>query len=169
MPIPPAVRMSSGAVVVPLAWSIAPPLVSSLVLPEVTLRPKDELHLTLLSSTEARALDAALGRPEAWRQLHDEDPLDPSTLALDGPWWLLRADKPEGTAWSVVAMARCAAFLRLRTRAAQASRDAIAADAPAHVTLFVAGDKRGIGLPSRAVFEAARVRRLWQANVPTAH
>lgn len=159
---------ASGAVILPLPWSIAPPLPPRLVLPEATLTAKDELHLTLLSSLEAAALDASRAAADAWRRWHDADPIDPAKVALDGPWWLLRADKPEGTAWSVVAMARCAAFERFRARVAQASHGAIAADAPAHVTLFVAGDPRGIGLPSRAVFEAARVRQLAPAEVPIA-
>lgn len=151
---------ASGAVILPLPWSIAPPLPPRLVMPEITLAAKNELHLTLLSSMEAAALDAAQCAADAWRRWHDVDPVDPAMVALDGPWWLLRADKPEGTAWSVVAMARCAAFGRFRARVAQASHGAIAADAPAHVTLFVAGDPRGIGLPSKAAFQSASVRRL---------
>lgn len=154
------IRTDSGAVILPLPWSIAPALTPRLRLPEVELKPKDELHLTVLSSAEAEALDAITGETDSWRRLLADDPIEPDAVILDDARWLLRADKPGGTAWSVVAMARCPAFERCRARAAIATDGAVADDAPAHVTLYVAGDPRGIGLPSRAAFDASRVRRL---------
>lgn len=154
------IRTDGGAVILPLPWSIAPPLAPRLRLPEVELQAKDELHLTVLSSAEAEALDAATGEPDSWRRLLADDPIEAGAVILDDARWLLRADKPEGRAWSVVAMARCPAFERCRARAASATDGAVAGDAPAHVTLYVAGDPRGIGLPSKAAFDASRVRRL---------
>lgn len=152
------IRTAAGAVLVPLPWSVAPPLAPRLRLPEVLLARKDELHLTLLSSAEAEALDARIGRRDAWRDLAGPDSAFRPRLRAD--WWLLRAEKPEGLAHAVVARARCPAFEAFRRRAAAVAPAAIAADAPAHVTLYVAGDPRGIGLPSRARFEACRIRRL---------
>ena len=150
----------SGAVILPLPWSIAPPLAERLVLPEATLAPKHELHLTLLSSAEADALDRASAAPHAWRQLVDDAWQQTPSIELTGPYWLLCADRIEGRIWSVVVMVRAAAFPRLRELAASRSGGIIAADAPAHLTLFVAGRARGIGLPSRQEFERLRVRRL---------
>jgi hypothetical protein len=154
------VRTDSGAVILPLPWSIAPGLAPRLALPEVALFPKDELHLTLLSSADADRLDSATGGRDAWRALLGEGDPDAWRVTLGDAWWLLRADKAEGPAWSVIALADCPAFTRLRARAAGISHGAIAPDAPAHVTLYVAGDRRGIGLPSGAEFERCRVRRL---------
>ncbi len=154
------VRTDSGAVILPLPWSVAPDLAPRLSLPEIELVAKDELHLTLLSSADADRLDSATGGRDAWRALLGAGDPDAWRVTLGDAWWLLRADKAEGPAWSVVALADCPAFTRFRARAAQATRDAIAADAPAHVTLYVAGDPRGIGLPSGAEFERCRVRRL---------
>ena len=163
-PVAPPLRTASGAVILPLPWTMAPPLAPRLVLPEITLAAKEELHLTLLSSAEAESLDAATGAPDAWRQLLVDGPIAPASVLLTGAWWLLRADKPDGPAWSVVAMARCPPFDRFRARTAAATDGAVAGDAPPHVTLYVAGDARGIGLPSRAVFEARRLRRLGRAE-----
>jgi hypothetical protein len=162
-------RMPSGAVILPLPWSTAPPLAERLVLPEATLTPKHELHLTLLSSMEANALDRARATRDAWRQLVDDAWQQTSSIALTGPYWLLCADKPEGRIWSVVVMVRAAAFPRLRALAASRSGGIIAADAPAHLTLFVAGRARGIGLPSRQEFERLRVRRLTRSERLASH
>jgi hypothetical protein len=160
MPIPPAVRTSSGAVIVPLVWSGPPPLSPRLALPEVILVPKEELHLTLLSSAEASAIDESKGSPAAWSELVEKFGRGAHRLEFTGSWWLLRSGKPEGPAWSVVARVRCPAFEAFRRRASAASSGAVSASAPAHVTLFVAGDARGIGLPTRQRFRTTRLRRL---------
>lgn len=139
------------------------------MLPETTLTPKHELHLTLLSSAEADALDRASAAPDGWRQLVDDAWRQSPSIELSGPYWLLCADKPEGRIWSVVVMVRAAAFPRLRERASERSGGAVAADAPAHLTLFVAGHARGIGVPSRREFERLRVRRLTRGERLAAH
>lgn len=160
MPIPPAVRTSSGAVIVPLAWSAAPPLSPRLALPEVILVPKEELHLTLLSSAEASAIEESKGSPVGWSELVENFAREARRLEITGSWWLLRAEKPEGPAWSVVARVRCPAFDIFRRRVSAASSGAVSANAPAHVTLFVAGDARGIGLPTGQRFRSTRLRQL---------
>lgn len=156
----PAIRTSSGAVIVPLACEAIPPLIRRLDLPEVSLAAKEEVHLTLLSSAEASALDAATGEPAEWSDFAEKFQCEAQRFEITGSWWLLRSEKPEGPAWSVVARLRCPAFAVFRRRISIASARAVSADAPPHVTLFVAGDPRGIGLPTGLRFRATRVRRL---------
>ncbi len=160
------IRTDSGAVILPLPWSVAPSPVPRLGLAETELVAKDELHLTLLGSAEANRLDAVAGKREAWRVLCSAEHPDGWRATVGGEWWLLRAHKPDGVAWSVIALAHCAAWSRFRARAAEKSRGEIRADAPAHVTLYVAGCPRGIGLPSRTDFERFRLRRLTPDELP---
>ncbi|GAB3331542.1 hypothetical protein [Marilutibacter aestuarii] len=146
-------RSARGSVVLPLADEAFAGLPSLCVLPECRMARKLEFHLTLLSSQEAAAVECGLP-VQAWaarfQALH-------WSLRLTGEAWLLHESTAEAEAWSLVACATCPSLDAFRQAIALASGVPLP-DAPAHVTLFTTPGSRGIGLPSREVFRALRVR-----------
>ena len=152
-------RNAHGSVVLPLPWSFVPPLAATLVLPEATLSRKDELHLTLLSRTEAGRLAAGTSEDE-WRAFfarHDW------SMRLTDRWRLLREIEGSTTAHAVVAEIECDALNTFRTDVGYAAAIVLEPTLP-HVTLWVDGTTKGIGLSSFADVERCSVRRLTAAE-----
>lgn len=147
-------RSRTGSVILPLGHTSLP-FLQPIRLPEVALSPKGELHITLLSTWEAHAVSQSV--PEsAWEAFFVQQPW---RLELTGRAFLLGEDKPFGKAWSVVAELEDASVNSFRRALSQASGVSLPATLP-HVTLWVAGGDRGIGLGSRAEFNQRMVREM---------
>lgn len=148
-------RTPRGSVILPLPWSLLPSLAPSLALAEAVFDRKDELHLTVLSRAETSAVCAALGAValDAGLSRHDW------SVRITPRWFVLRADEDGRTVHSVIAEADCPALNSCRRALAHTSGVALADTLP-HVTVFLAGTTKGIGLSSLVEFEARRVRRL---------
>ena len=152
-------RSAHGSVVLPLPWSFVPPLAERLVLPEATLSRKDELHLTLLSRTEAERLAGGTSEDE-WRGFfarHDW------AMRLTDRWRLLRDVEDGAVVRTVVAEIECDALNAFRTDVGYAAAIVLEPTLP-HVTLWVDGTTKGIGLASFADVERCSVRRLTAAE-----
>lgn len=148
-------RSTHGSVVLPLPWSFAPPLAELLDLPEVLLARKDELHLTLLSRREAERAAATTAESE-WRGFFERHDWN---LRLTDRWTLLQDVEDGRRVYSVVAEVDCPALNAFRADVGYASATVIEATLP-HVTLWVAGGTKGIGLCSLADVAAKKVRAL---------
>lgn len=121
------------------------------------LERKRELHLTLLDRRQGEALRERLGEArirEAWEAL----PWAPQGTRCHA---LLHAckDEREGPlqAWSVIEHLHEPALSAFRHRLAAASGLALDSGVP-HVTLYVAGDPEGIGLPDIPAYRDRFVR-----------
>jgi hypothetical protein len=143
-----------GVLVLPLSGLPARALPEACEIDGVTLLRKSEFHLTLLSRTEANSVRVRLADAEIESLFSAQE----WTCRASGPCWLLRKFCDDSrVANSVVVL--CAAPALNEFRAAVAGRcDVALPPVPAHVTLFVAGRERGIGLSSYEDFHAFRVR-----------
>jgi hypothetical protein len=143
-----------GALVLPLPSFPGRALPVRCEIDGITLQRKAEFHLTLLSQTESESVrtrldDGAIASMFAGMNW---------TCRAAGSCWFLRKVEDDGdTAHSVVMLCEAPAVNEFRS--ALSSRCAVALEpAPAHVTLFVAGQALGIGLSSHGDFHARRVR-----------
>ena len=146
-------RSLTGSVILPLpeaAWNDRDTVIN---LPEASLSPKRELHLTLLSTREAAELAERLD-VAAWQQAFEAQHW---TLEPTGRACLLHDTKDGRPIHSVIAVVDCPALNRFRAALAQASGVELA-DTLAHVSLY--DTHRSIGLSSLAEFEARLVRDL---------
>lgn len=148
-------RTAHGSVLLPIPWSFVPPLATQLDLPEVRLARKDELHLTLLSRTEAERAAATTDEVEWGRYFARRD----WSMRLTDRWTLLRDVEEGRTAFSVVAELDCPSLNLFRDELGYAAATVLEATKP-HVTLWVAGGTKGIGLASIADVERKMVRAL---------
>lgn len=145
-------RTARGSLILPLPFALFPGLPATLSLPEGRFTRKDELHLTVLSRREAEAVAETLP-VSAW----------PARLAAHD-WrvtptarrFLLR-DEDGRIVQSVIAEVDCAALNACRREFAEASGAPLPDTLP-HVTLFVDGTAKGIGLVSIGDFSAKCVR-----------
>ena len=147
-------RSDTGSVILPLPTSFAPRL-AMVRLPEAELNPKRELHITLLSTGEASAVARSLPESE-WEKMFQQQPWH---LGLTGRAFLLGEDKPGGRVWSVIAELEDASLNAFRRAISQASGVALPETLP-HVTLWVAGSDRGIGLGTREEFSQRLIREI---------
>ena len=126
---------------------------------ELLLERKREFHVTLLN----RDLGARVHVPRAGGAPAGSlpalfAPLD-WTWRATGERWLLLEATPEGASHSVVELLDMPAFARFRAAVGELLGEPLP-DAPPHVTLYVAGDPRGIGIDSQAHFERLRLHPL---------
>ncbi|WP_026817199.1 hypothetical protein [Arenimonas composti] len=146
-------RTPRGSLILPLPFALFPSLPETLALPEGRFSRKDELHLTVLSQREATAVAEALP-VSAW----------PARLAAHD-WrvtptarrFLLRDQEDGRIVHTVIAEVVCAALNACRRDFAEASGAGLPDTLP-HVTLFVDGTAKGIGLVSIGDFTAKCVR-----------
>ena len=135
-----------------------PPLAELLDLPEGLLARKDELHLTLLSRSEAERASVHTVEHE-WREFFERHDWE---LRLTDRWLLLRDVEDDREVHSVVAEVDCPALNAFREDLGYAAATVLEETLP-HVTLWVAGTK-GIGLASLADLERKTVRGLCLAE-----
>lgn len=148
-----------GGLLLPLdrGLHLPPEMPDRLHLDGRALERKDELHLTLLDRTRGTALRERLGEARIRRVFES---LEWAVQATQRYALLHRpvdanADKPE--AWSVVEHLRAPALAGFR-RALAAAGGGDLDDGVPHVTLYVAGDRSGIGVPDAATWRARFVR-----------
>lgn len=144
-----------------LAYATAPDL---LPLPECTLARKHEFHVTVLGRAAGAAIAAAIGADRLAAAWHEHD----WQLKRTGVCRLLRRVQPaesgDGgiepvTAWSVIESIELPAMNAFRLAVARLARIELP-EAPPHVTLYVAGDPGGIGVPDHTALAALSVRML---------
>lgn len=152
-----------------LAYATAPDL---LALPECTLARKREFHVTVLGRAVGAAIAAAIGDDRLAAAWHEQD----WRLKRTGVCRLLRrtqpADSRDGcsepdTAWSVIESIELPAMAAFRLAVARLARIELPI-APPHVTLYVAGDPGGIGVPDHTALAALSVRMLTPAEAAVA-
>ena len=143
----------------PLAPGEFEKLPPSLLLDALVLERKPEFHVTVLNREVAARLRAQEANGVVGPALPELFAMQDWRWSLTGERWLLRKDKPEGTAHSVIELLDMPALNRFRHHAGRAHAEKLP-PTPAHVTLYVAGDPIGIGLADQEEFERLRVRRL---------
>ena len=145
----------TGSVILPLPEARWRAPAERLELDGLPFVPKKELHLTLLSSGEAKELVAHLPE-EAWRDafaaLH-------WTLAPSGSAVLLHENKPAGLEYSVVTPVDCQTLNAFRQRLSEASGAYLSPTVP-HVTLWTRPLGRGIGISSTEQYREFFAREL---------
>ena len=147
-------RSDTGSVILPLPDTFSPSL-GTVWLPEAELTAKRELHITLLSTGEAATVSQSV--PEAaWEAIFHQQSWH---FGLTGRAFLLGEDKPGGKAWSVIAELGDTSVNTFRQALSQASGIALPDTLP-HVTLWIAGSDRGIGLGSREEFNQRLIREI---------
>jgi hypothetical protein len=147
-------RSGTGSVILTLPSAFALSL-ETIRLPEAELTPKRELHITLVSTREAHAVAQSV--PEsAWAAIFHRQPWH---LGLTGRAYLLGEDKPGGKVWSVIAELEDSSVNVFRQALSQVS-GVVLPDTLPHVTLWVAGSDRGIGLGSREEFSQRLIREI---------
>jgi hypothetical protein len=148
-----------GSLLLPLPPERFAELASPFEVDGIEFARKAEFHLTLLS----RALGARLHAPREGGRAAERLPA--LFAAQDWQWrrtgerWLLLEAKPVASAHSVIELVDMPAFARFRAQVGALLGEALP-DAPAHVTLYVAGDPIGIGIASDAEFARLKLRRL---------
>jgi hypothetical protein len=142
-----------GSLLLPLPVEAFETLPPSVDVDGLALERKSEFHVTLLDrALGARVQVAATRLPALFSGLDWR-------WRATGERWLLQEAQPQGCGYSVVALLEMPAFADFRRGVGALLGEALP-PAPAHVTLFVAGDPIGIGLASDAEFERLRLRRL---------
>ncbi|MBJ6982635.1 hypothetical protein [Luteimonas sp. MC1572] len=125
----------------------------------LVLEQKHELHVTLLNRATATAV---LERLDAAAVADAFAALDWQHIATRR-FALVHKTKDEWDgplqAWAVIEHLQMPAFAAFRHRLAQATRLPLDCGIP-HVTLYVAGDPAGIGLPDLATWRACFVREV---------
>ncbi len=148
-------ELHGEALLLPLAddddWPNAPVL----EIGGTKLRRKSEFHVTLLGRTQLSTLRERLGDARILQLANGFD----WQLQRTGEGSVLAKCKPMGTAsvacTSVIERLHMPVFSAFRHALSEAA-DVPIADALPHVTLYVAGDPDGIGLPDLASFAATR-------------
>lgn len=158
-----------GGLILPLDHEahVLPGMARQVRLAGQVLERKHELHLTLLDRTRGTALRRRLGENRI-RALFESLAWAPRGTgrhallhrARDG-----KKDRPR--AWSVVELLQEPALAAFRDQLARASGLALDAGVP-HVTLYVAGDPSGIGIPDAATWQARFVRDVDAAELSRA-
>lgn len=154
-------RSATGSVILPLHIDLGG-CPATLSLPEITLRRKTEVHLTLLSTREAELLASRLLEAE-WQNAFDGEQWE---IGLLDEFELLceeRASEP--TRFSVIRHMHCPSLNAFRQQLAEAAGMDLAETLP-HVTLYTAGHERGIGLSSLADHARFRIRALAREEWP---
>lgn len=155
-----------GGLILPLPhedW-FAPEMPLRLRLDGHVLERKHELHMTLISRRLGATLLERVGEADM-RALFES-----LTWAPRGTrrYALLHATKNEWAgplqAWSVVEHLQAPAMSAFRDGLARASGLAIDSGVP-HVTLYVAGDPTGIGLPDIATYRSRFVREVADSEI----
>lgn len=154
-----------GGLILPLdpAAHFAPEMPQRLRLDDHVLERKHELHLTLLDRERGTALRRRLGEGRI-RALFESLEWAPHGT---GRYALLHKVK-EGAggplqAWSVIEHLQEPALSAFRQGLAQAGGLDLACGVP-HVTLYVAGDPSGIGVPGIGTYRACFVREVTAAE-----
>jgi hypothetical protein len=152
-------RSGTGSVILPLPASPSLARLGIFGLPEADFIPKRELHITLLSTGEAAAVAAVVPESrweESFRSLS-------WSIQFSGRAFLLGEAKPSGQVWTVIAELRDVPINEFRQAVSNAAGVPLPDTLP-HVTLWVAGSERGIGLGSLEEFRQRMIRPISLGN-----
>ena len=148
-----------GSLVLPLPSQAFAGLPAQFEAEGLRLERKREFHVTLLDRAAGARVHAprpggivAQGLPDFFARLDWR-------WRASGERWLLLESKPGSTSHSLVELLDMPAYASFRAEVGARLGEALP-EAPAHVTLYVAGDPVGIGVPSQAAFERLRLRRV---------
>lgn len=148
-----------GSLVLPLPVAAIGALASQVEVEHLVLERKHEFHFTLLNRELGARVQQAI--PKAVRGTR----LPALFAALDWAWrgtgerWLLREAMPAGDRHSIIELVEMPALARFRAAVGELL-EASLPDPPPHLTLYVAGDRSGIGLASQAEFEHLRLHHI---------
>lgn len=153
MPEPPPAWTDAGTLLLPVPAATWPPPATPLRLDGIAFAPKRELHLTLVG----RALGAALRDAGLCAMaLSACAELDWRFVRLHR-WLRLERRAGGRRRHSIIELVELPAMAALHVRLGAALGRAPAVP-PAHVTLYTAGDDRGIGVPDAATLARCTVR-----------
>lgn len=151
----------AGSLVIPLSASCFRDVRDPVTVAAIHLAPKSEFHVTVLNSVCANEVRRELRQraiPESRLATHFEA-CDWTVRDTRERWLLRRAEPGEPVAHSIITLLDLPALNAFRRRLGNLCGLPLP-DVPAHVTLYTAGDPRGIGLASEAQFAERRVRRM---------
>ena len=135
-----------GGLTIPLPANWFMPAASTLDLDGVSLRLKGEFHITLLDQAAGLQILDALEEGQVRKFFEGED----WGISHTGNGVVLRKYKTDSGATivchSLIELVKLPAMQRFRAEVANAAGVALP-EAPPHVTLYTAGDPKGIGLP----------------------
>lgn len=135
-----------GGLTIPLPATWFKPSAITLDLDGVLLRIKDEFHVTLLDQADGSQILDVLDEAQV-RTLFENDDWE---ISHTGNGVLIRKEKTDTGAalvcHSLIELVKLPAMQRFRAKLANAAGIALP-EAPPHVTLYTAGDPKGIGLP----------------------
>lgn len=150
---------AAGTLLLPLDGAAWPPL-PPLRLDGIDFAPKRELHATIVGTALGARVRAALAVAPALRAR-----IDALCAGLDWrwarghAWWLLRDDAARPCRASVVEELALPAMARFHAGLGGLLGAALPVPPP-HVTLYTAGDARGIGVPDAAAWQRLATRAL---------
>lgn len=153
--------LDSGRLLIPVDVGRFAHLPAELSVDGIALRLKHEFHVTVLNEDSVTLLGQRLKEePQLRSQLDDH------CARLSWQWecayehWLVRYQPPdEPLAHSVILLIDMPAANSLR-RWLDSQLNMALGPVPAHITLYVAGREKGIGLANMTEFQARAVRRL---------
>ena len=151
------------SLILPIARGDWPPPDAPITIDGIRLQPKAELHVTLVGTALGEELLRSVARP----RLHDTVARTLATHGTHprrtGSLHLLRKpfaeDGRSGVAHSVIEHVRLPAMAPLHAALGRLLGRQLPVP-PTHVTLYTAGDDRGIGVPSPTRLRALCVRRV---------
>ena len=150
----------AGTLLLPVAATVWPPPVAPLQLDGIAFAPKRELHVTVVG----RALGAHLH--EAGLQVEALDVAATLDWRFErcGQWLRLEASAGGRRRHSIIERIALPALATLHARLGARLGRQLAVP-PAHVTLYTAGDDRGIGVPDAARLARHSVRAVDAAEL----
>lgn len=151
----------------PRQW---PPPACGIRLDGIDFAPKPELHVTLIGSRLGRELHAALAPAFLRAQLERAFAAQDWRFTRSGRWLLLTQRTGNGQdagAWrnSIIEPVELPAMRPFHAALGRLLGRQLPVPPP-HVTLYTAGDARGIGLPRGSRLRAVTVRELEPAHRP---
>src|SRR6478736_4283095 len=148
-----------GSLLLPLPEEHFELLEPVLAFDELRFARKREFHVTLLDRDTARRLRSLETRGDVRPTMRELFEGEDWRWQPTGNKWLLREDKEEGTVHSIIELLDLPGLTRFRHNIGRTHAERLP-PAPAHVTLYTAGDESGIGLADNAQFQKLRVRQL---------
>lgn len=167
-PATPATRHTRGmrpvfdtTLILPVAPTRWPPPAGGVTVDGIDLQPKEELHITLVGGKLGRELVSVFGKARARERVAAAFDARHWEFERTGRYLLLRKAAGDGKGarpvHSIIEMVDLPAMASFQRSLGEALGRELPMP-PAHVTLYVAGRRRGIGVSSEVELRALRVR-----------
>ena len=160
MPAPRPAWTDADTLLLPIAAAAWPLPPAALSLDGIAFAPKRELHVTLVG----RALGAELREAGRLAEVLAAGAVLDWRFRRRGEWWRLHDDAGGRHRHSIIERIDLPALPPLYARIATMLARPLPLP-PAHVTLYVAGDERGIGVPDEASLARFTMRRVDAAEL----